>query len=722
MQYDIAIIGAGPAGTLTAALLKKDLPHLNILLLDKASFPRHHVGEVTLPGWSKILKRAGVYELLDQHTPIKKAGVVFNWGPKEAGHVWTADFRENENGRPADGSWHVQRDVFDHLLVKHVRSLGCTVLEMATLQKISPKEHQRFVVQFEHNHSTHHIQSRYLIDASGQARVLQRMWKLPCTYHEQLNNFALYGYWKNSKILELDWKVRGTERWTLISSVEHGWVWHIPIDEQITSVGLVTNKETLQQSLQSGWSSMELYQHAARGTAQLDGLLENAEYIGHLPANGDPNRLQSVQDWSYASQQFCGDGWFLVGDAAMFVDPILSSGLTLVSHGAVLVANAILTLEHPQNHHSFSPNHTLLQESYTQAYQDLAQSYLRMAEVWYQRNLRGDSWHWQAKHERLRAGGLSILESDQDAFTAVCLGAIGSPLDAVLSKNANSQWGTEFFSWLTSNRLFATENLYSQHHLDANVERIRTRQILHQKWRQLLLQPSHKPLCTWQIKRRYHTNAFTTQWHLIDYLELRPNDPKIPSMVFPSFEEIPDGILAFLNGENSIFQCVQKCLASLPYPTYHVEYQKRQLSIIEMLIQLQMMGLLNEPSNETKPLNPPKDHPVIAILLQSFLKGLNQGLPQPLRFSLEIDWMGDGCHFQILLENHQSFWLHLYQSANTIQHNIPNDSIFITKIQHFQKILTHKLNMQKWQEIESFASFGMWVTYESATKIQIETF
>ncbi|MEC9390234.1 MAG: tryptophan 7-halogenase, partial [Myxococcota bacterium] len=106
-HVDVAIFGGGPAGALTAALLCRQNPGIRVAVLEKERFPRHHVGEVTLPGWAAILERAGALEALDAQTPIKKLGVIFSWGPKEAGEIWTADFRERATGRPAPGSWHV---------------------------------------------------------------------------------------------------------------------------------------------------------------------------------------------------------------------------------------------------------------------------------------------------------------------------------------------------------------------------------------------------------------------------------------------------------------------------------------------------------------------------------------------------------------------------------------------------------------------------------------
>ena len=120
-DYDVAILGGGPAGALTACLLAKQCPDLRVCILEKASFPRHHIGESTLPGWSSVLERAGVLELIDRGTVIKKGGVVFNWGPEEAGETWTVDFRDQKTKRPPPGSWFLTRSVVDTIFLDHAQ-------------------------------------------------------------------------------------------------------------------------------------------------------------------------------------------------------------------------------------------------------------------------------------------------------------------------------------------------------------------------------------------------------------------------------------------------------------------------------------------------------------------------------------------------------------------------------------------------------------------------
>lgn len=80
LSYDVVIIGGGPAGSTVGALVKKYSPHVRMLLLEKTTFPRHHVGESLLAGASAVLKEMGAYDKIDNHGFVEKLGASYVWG------------------------------------------------------------------------------------------------------------------------------------------------------------------------------------------------------------------------------------------------------------------------------------------------------------------------------------------------------------------------------------------------------------------------------------------------------------------------------------------------------------------------------------------------------------------------------------------------------------------------------------------------------------------
>lgn len=326
LDTDVAILGGGPAGSLCAALLRKQVPGLRVTVLEREAFPRHHVGEACLPGWATILERAGLLAAAHAHAPVDKLGFIFNWGAREEGAFWTADFR-NEAGDVPQGSWHVDRADMDALFLDHAATLGARVRQPARVLRVEPLsgatppplegDSPGFRVHFEQDGAPHSLTAGRVVDATGQARLLARQWDLPLHAHADMNNYAVYGYWRGGRLEEGGAPLRGRERWAVVSTHTLGWMWHIPIGPDRVSVGLVTHADTLARLGRAGLR--EAYLQAAGETARIDRLLDGATYIGDRPtaAPGSTARVNVVRDWSYRCDQVCGAGWFVVGDGAV---------------------------------------------------------------------------------------------------------------------------------------------------------------------------------------------------------------------------------------------------------------------------------------------------------------------------------------------------------------------------------------------------------------------
>lgn len=658
-ECDVAIIGGGPAGSLCASLLRRQCPALRVVVIEKEAFPRHHVGEACLPGWGTILERAGVLEAAHRAVRVDKLGFIFNWGPPESRHYWTADFRD-EHGVIPMGSWHADRAELDQVLLEHAASSGAEVLQPAKVVRVTPLsgptpppmsgDSPGFELRLEQDGETRSLRAARVIDASGQARLLAHQWSLPTRRYDDMNNFAVYGYWRGGGVEEGGAPLRGRERWAVVSSTELGWVWHIPIGETLSSVGLVTTKETLQEI--GGERLRETYLAAVRGTDRVGELLERAEYVGARP-DGEPERVSAAQDWSYRTEQLCGAGWYTIGDGAVFVDPVLASGLTLASNGASMVANAITTLERDA---SVDPEK--LRASVAATYADLSSAYHRMARVWYRRNTRAEGLHWQARQERLRVlGAGALFEDDADAFTAACLGAINSPLDAALSERSRNIWGTEYFSWISADRLFGRAGEDDGRRSDAegvHGARALARRALLTRWRRLI--DGRVRLRTrWSLADGYHTNRFVDSWQPIRYVEIPLDDPLDPHLrvTCAAFEDCPEGVFPALDGEQRVRPALEALLR--PHAIGSRERDARLQAFSETLLQLDMLGLL-----EVEPSPPPpslEDHPLLRVVADIALRALDR----PARLLLEVDWLGEGVWMRVLTDD-GAHWARLFDA------------------------------------------------------------
>ncbi len=331
MKYDIVIIGGGPAGSTTAAITKHYAPDLRILLLEKAHFPRHHVGESLLAGASPVLQEMGVYEKVDQAGFLEKLGATYIWGQKR--EPWGFEFDNAISQLVAQGktlpklftkAWQVKRAEYDHLLLKHAASLGVEVKLGARVTRALRKPDSERVsgVEYIDESGVHTVACSWVMDCSGQGALLGNELKTR-EYDTKMNNYALFGYWKGAKWLQ---EYVGHPELTRICilTTPRGWIWYIPLSRDTMSVGLVTHRQTLKNM--SGGPE-KLYHEELAACPEIRGLLDKA-YLVHI-ARDQKRDICSIQDWSYTSSRIAGSGWAMAGDAAGFVDPILSSGVML---------------------------------------------------------------------------------------------------------------------------------------------------------------------------------------------------------------------------------------------------------------------------------------------------------------------------------------------------------------------------------------------------------
>ncbi|HVU68708.1 MAG TPA: tryptophan 7-halogenase, partial [Ktedonobacteraceae bacterium] len=245
-QYDIVIIGGGPAGSTTATLTRRYAPHLRILLLEKARFPRHHIGESLLAGATPVLQEMEVYDDVDRAGFLEKLGATYVWGQNR--QPWGFEFDTVVSQLAAQGkslpkhftkAWQVRRAEYDHLLLKHALASGVEVRQGARVTRVLRAGPGGRVsgVEYSDESGSHSVQCAWVMDCSGQSALLANELKLR-EYDQQMNNYALFGYWKGAQWI---YAYVGHPELTRICilTTPRGWLWYIPVSRDIMSVGLV---------------------------------------------------------------------------------------------------------------------------------------------------------------------------------------------------------------------------------------------------------------------------------------------------------------------------------------------------------------------------------------------------------------------------------------------------------------------------------------------------
>lgn len=322
----VVVIGGGPGGSTAAALLAKE--GVDVLLLERTLFPRYHIGESLAASCRVILELSGALPEVEAHGFPVKRGALLRWGSEED---WTIDWQDLFG--PDVRSWQVDRDEFDHILLRNAEKQGAEVVQEATVKRVVFDGERAVAVEWFRNDRPDECLTTgldYLIDASGRAGVLTRQHFKSRRPHEIFRNVAIWGYWDGGE------RLAGTPEGgiNVISSAD-GWYWVIPLKDGQTSVGFVTHQDNFLARKKSFPSTEAMLHRLVEEHDTVRELVKDAKYYA-------PVRVES--DFSYVSSQFCVPGAFVVGDASCFLDPLLSTGVHLAMYSSMLASAGILSV------------------------------------------------------------------------------------------------------------------------------------------------------------------------------------------------------------------------------------------------------------------------------------------------------------------------------------------------------------------------------------------
>jgi len=417
--YDLVVVGAGPAGTTLASLVKRHRPPARVLILEKAAFPRHHVGESLLPGMVHVLREIGAYDTIKNAGFPRKFGATFLWG--RGREPWDADFvtfgrevlEKYGDVLTDESSWQVVRAQYDSLLLEHARGLGAEVAMPAAALELIEEDGRVAGLVVEAGGERRRVRARLVADCSGQAGFLSRFRKVR-RYREDMRHVAAYAYFRGAR-----WKheyVGYPDKTKIfVCSVPEGWFWFIPISRDIVSVGLVSKAALARE--RGGEDYRAFFERALKSCAELWPQLEGAETISGMDPAAPDKDFFTISDWSFESEAAHGPGWAAVGDAAFFIDPLLSSGVTLAHLGAHRAAYALLTAWEEGD----AALEAALWDDYDRYCREISGSFLDLVRHWYGGHENPELW-WENARGALRAAAPLDL-SARSSFVGVITGA-----------------------------------------------------------------------------------------------------------------------------------------------------------------------------------------------------------------------------------------------------------------------------------------------------------
>lgn len=294
-SFDVAIIGAGPAGCAAGIMLAKK--GMKVLVLDKSEFPREKPcgGLLTEKTYSIITETLGLTGL--DEIIIQKSDSFEIYDGK----------RFINSAKANNYTYYVSRKILDNFLLEAAKQAGCVVLTGTTISNIKRK-----IIHI----GADNYRFEYMIGADGLNSMVRRHYAIPMSK----NNIAV-GLQVDVPLSKMPLSLKWDFPKIYFGYVKYGWGWAFP---------------------KGGYVSLGLAGLSPKGASLKTAFdLFLADLACQDVAKESQIRGAQIPYGSYLSSPG-KDNVLLLGDAAGFVDPITGEGI----YNAILsgvIAAAILS-------------------------------------------------------------------------------------------------------------------------------------------------------------------------------------------------------------------------------------------------------------------------------------------------------------------------------------------------------------------------------------------
>jgi flavin-dependent dehydrogenase len=303
--FDVAVIGAGPAGSACAASLRKNFPELAVLLLERTRFDEPRIGEVLPAAALPLLRQIGLAESLAGMS-IPSHSVASAWGESK--------LVENHHLFSASGQgFHLDRNRFDAALCAHAEALGAKVrlgVSMQSSERVD--KHWRLTLGGEAD-----VTARFVIDATGRGCSFAR--------HQGVRPQALDGLIAYSRFFH---EREPCEASIAIEACPHGWWYTAPLPNNRRIVTFLTDVDLARRL---GLPSQQAWTMLMNATEHIAPRAERAVHDEKLLVRPASTAMLSAAG---------GEGWLATGDALASCDPLAAQGITKALHSGILASFA----------------------------------------------------------------------------------------------------------------------------------------------------------------------------------------------------------------------------------------------------------------------------------------------------------------------------------------------------------------------------------------------
>lgn len=315
----VIIIGAGPAGSVAAALLQNK-GH-QVIIIERDLFPRFSIGESLLPQCMEFIEQAGMLDAVNAAGFQLKSGAAFIHNDQYSDFCFANKFTAGHGT-----TFQVQRDKFDLLLANEAQRMGVVIRWQEEVSGIDFSSGEPQLTVKKADETTYQLEGVFVLDASGFGRVLPRLLNL-----EKPSDFpcrqSLFTHLED----RIDCKQYDRNKIRIIVHPEYRdvWYWLIPFDNGRCSLGVVAEPDFLEQINQH---QENVFHTLVSQEPSLASLLQNAVF---------DTKISSIKGYSADVTSLYGEGYALLGNAGEFLDPVFSSGVTIAMKSASLATEIL---------------------------------------------------------------------------------------------------------------------------------------------------------------------------------------------------------------------------------------------------------------------------------------------------------------------------------------------------------------------------------------------
>lgn len=341
LTKDVVIAGGGLAGLTLAHQLKKSTPDLDILVLEKNSFPVPEkiakVGESTVEIGSHYLTHTLGLKQHFSERHLRKHGLRCFFGQPQDNFAQHDELGVSQLfGIP---TYQIDRGAIENYLHTAVLAQGVEVWDGVNIDGLQVSSQTKSIaVNNAAGNDPKTVTAQWVIDAAGRQALLKRTLGLA----RDNDHFGNAVWFRVDRQIQLDdwvedpaWHERIKQEKTRWLSTNHlmgpgYWVWIIPLDNGATSIGIVMDDEAFDShDFSTHASTMQWLEshHPHCATA-----LQGAEVLDYV----------AIRDYSFSCKQlFSADGWGLTGESGVFADPFYSPGSDFIAFNNTFINDLI---------------------------------------------------------------------------------------------------------------------------------------------------------------------------------------------------------------------------------------------------------------------------------------------------------------------------------------------------------------------------------------------